>query len=185
MREDNMMPTLTCTTFRKHLLTALSLVGLSMAATDSLAHDTPILGGTGGGRFEAPYPASSALVGFSLRSGKDLDHITLLCAAVHANATTGTSKEVGSFGGKAGSVQKTSCPPNTVVTSMVVARSRVSMVNYIEVSCSELVTGKPVPHCRFRHAAGLNDREKNLKVAESQTPADMIFRHGLRHNGFL
>jgi hypothetical protein len=31
----------------------------------------------------------------------------------------------------------------------------------------------------------LNDREKNLKVAESQTPADMIFRRGLRHNGFL
>jgi len=25
----------------------------------------------------------------------------------------------------------------------------------------------------------LNDREKNLKVAESQTPDDMIFRHGL------
>jgi hypothetical protein len=39
-------------------------------------------------------------------------------------------------------------------------------------------------HCRFRHAAGLNDREKNLKVAESQTPADMIFRRDLRHSGF-
>jgi hypothetical protein len=34
---------------------------------------------------------------------------------------------------------------------MVVARSRVSMVNFIEVSCSELVTGKPVPATHYPH----------------------------------
>lgn len=98
------------------------LTGLAICAQAHADEKLELLGGPGGGAFEAHCPAGQLLVGLELRAADDVDAIRPLCATANGprDAGDGTAEQTW-YGGDGGRPVSLVCPKYTpIVTGMYV-----------------------------------------------------------------
>jgi hypothetical protein len=132
------------------LLLAFAIAGLS--SREALAESyIGILGGPGGGQFDAPCPSSENLIGFELRAGDDVDAIRPVCGKAYdaTNKIVRTkSDDIAWHGGAGGSVFQLLCPAKTplVLGMDVRAEGRATVVvNNIHLFCGAAVASQSIP----------------------------------------
>ncbi len=109
----------------------------------------PLLGGPGGGVFEARCPQGEVLRGFDLKTGDDVDAVRPLCASAVAVGSVGPLHDLGAWNGGNGgpNFQRLTCPSAAPVVVGLYIRSegeRTIVVNNVHLFCGVL-TRSPQP----------------------------------------
>jgi Cysteine-rich secretory protein family len=173
---------------RKAAAAACAIVACHMAASPAAAKEFPPIGGSGDVSSRVVCPTGQFLVGLSARSGSWVDRVSLTCASLDHNGTTGPhspgkdEKGATEFGGTGGAGPKeTTCAANEIVIGMgllMTAGNR--QVRLFELNCASM-------KAPTRHNIDIGNNAPVFPSIRQDCPHDeaitgMVIRHGKHVN---
>lgn len=124
---------------RQHGPITAALIGCLLFSAAAAASDTPVLGGTGGGRFDSYCGAGSFMTGIRGRTGDWIDAMQPLCSRWNpATKSFDRSAPGPSTGGGGGGNAYSGCDGNAMVKGWEIAKvqhGRASTVQYVRLRC--------------------------------------------------
>lgn len=129
------------------------------ASTDGAYHNTPAIGGPGGGEFNGMCPGKSKMIGIGGRSGAWIDAVHPVCGVW--NQQVRDFRRVGDgqhSGGNGGGPAEVRCPPRTAVGGWEIAQvhhNKSNLVQYVRLFCvaSTSSAARPIVAARYGGAA--------------------------------
>lgn len=123
---------------RRFACAVLVLAAVSVAANVRADEYLAVIGGPGGGQFEARCPDGELLIGFEVRGADDVDAIRPFCAPAFGPREVGPASQGGWHGGTGGRLKTALCPADRpIVLGLVIDAEGVDtiIVNTLLLDC--------------------------------------------------